>query len=59
MHLLLQPLIAGRINVRLIRDNWPDILRLAASMATGAVIPSHILRKLAAYPRQNSLAVAL
>jgi TnpA family transposase len=28
-------------------------------MATGAVIPSQILRRLAAYPRQNSLAVAL
>ncbi len=49
-HPALQPLIGGRINVRLIRDNWPDILRLAASMATGAVIPSQILRKLAAYP---------
>lgn len=58
-HSTLQPLIGGRVNVRLIHDNWPDILRLAASMATGAVIPSQILRRLAAYPRQNSLAVAL
>jgi TnpA family transposase len=51
--------IAGRIKVGLIRENWPDILRLAASMATGDLIPSQILRKLAAYPRQNSLALAL
>ena len=51
VHSVLQPLIAGRINVRLIRDNWPDILRLAASMTTGDLIPSQILRKLAAYPR--------
>jgi TnpA family transposase len=56
---ILQPLIAGRIKVGLIRENWPDILRLAASMATGDLIPSQILRKLAAYPRQNSLALAL
>src|SRR4051812_49937381 len=56
---ILQPLIAGRIKVGLIRETWPDILRLAASMATGDLIPSQILRKLAAYPRQNSLALAL
>ena len=56
---ILQPLIAGRIKVGLIHENWPDILRLAASMATGDLIPSQILRKLAAYPRQNSLALAL
>src|SRR3954470_9211135 len=61
---ILQPVIAGRIKVGLIRENWPDILRLAASMATGDLIPSQILRKLvlrklAAYPRQNSLALAL
>jgi TnpA family transposase len=55
----LQPLVGGKINVRLIRENWPDILRLAASMVAGAVVPSQILRKLAAYPRQNSLALAL
>ncbi|HJU17077.1 MAG TPA: Tn3 family transposase [Stellaceae bacterium] len=55
----LAPMIAGRIDERLIRAHWPDILRLAASMAAGAVVPSHILRKLAAYPRQNGLALAL
>ena len=41
------------------RVRWPDILRLAASMAAGSVVPSHILRKLATYPRRNSLAMAL
>ncbi|RAX37839.1 Tn3 family transposase [Rhizobium tropici] len=56
---VLQPMIGGRINTRQIRENWPDILRLAASMAAGTVVPSQILRKLAAYPRQNSLALAL
>jgi TnpA family transposase len=56
-HPLLQPLIGGKINGRLIGENWPDILRLTASMVAGAVIPSQVLRKLAAYPRQNNLAM--
>jgi TnpA family transposase len=56
---VLLPLVGGRINQGLIRQAWPDVLRLAASMAAGAVVPSQILRKLAAYPRQNSLAAAL
>jgi TnpA family transposase len=56
---ILLPLVGGRINQALIRQAWPDILRLAASMAAGSVVPSQILRKLAAYPRQNSLAAAL
>jgi TnpA family transposase len=31
----LEPLIAGRINVALIRAHWPEILRVAASIRTG------------------------
>jgi TnpA family transposase len=54
-----RPLIAARIRTDLIERNWPDILRLTASMALGAVVPSIILRKLASYPRQNELALAL
>ena len=43
-----------------IRDsNWPDILRIMATIAAGIVAPSQILRKLASYPRQNELALAL
>ena len=52
-------MVGGRINARLIAESWPDVLRLTASMATGTVVPSQVLRKLAAYPRQNRLAVAL
>ena len=52
-------MIAGRPDEGLIRAHWPDILRLAASMVAGSVVPSHILRKLAAYPRRNGLALAL
>ena len=55
----LRPMVAGRIKTDLIARNWPDILRLAASTLAGAIAPSEILRKLAAYPRQSELAVAL
>ena len=40
----------------LIDRSWADILRVAATMAAGTMRPSQILRKLAAYPRQNELA---
>jgi TnpA family transposase len=55
----LRPLIGGKINQALIERNWPDILRIAATIAAGAVAPSQILRKLASYPRQNELSCAL
>ena len=55
----LAPMIAGRINVALIRAHWDQILRLAMSIKTGAVAASFILRQLGAYPRQNGLALAL
>ena len=56
---LLRPLVGGKVNVDLIDRNWADILRVAATMAAGSLRPSQILRKLAAYPRQNELAAAL
>ena len=52
-------LIGGNISVNRIRANWDEILRLAASIKQGTVTASLMLRKLASYPRQNSLAVAL
>ena len=55
----LEPLIAGRINVALIRAHWPEILRIAASIRTGTVTASLIMRQLASYPRQNGVAAAL
>ena len=56
---LLRPLVGGKVNVDLIDRNWADILRVAATMAAGSLRPSQILRKLAAYPRQNERAAAL
>ncbi|HAM7672240.1 TPA: Tn3 family transposase, partial [Escherichia coli] len=52
-------LVGGKINEPLIERNWPDILRIMATIAAGIVAPSQILRKLASYPRQNELALAL
>ena len=54
----LRPLVGGKVNVDLIDRNWADILRVAATMAAGTMRPSQLLRKLAAYPRQNELAAA-
>jgi Tn3 transposase DDE domain-containing protein len=55
----LDPLIGGTIDLRLIAENWDEILRLGGSIKAGTVAPSAILRRLAAYPRQNALAKAL
>jgi TnpA family transposase len=55
----LEPVIAGRINVALVRAHWSEILRVVASIRTGTVTASLIMRQLAAYPRQNGVAAAL
>ena len=55
----LEFMVAGQINMKLIQYHWQDILRLLMSIKTGTVTASVILRKLAAYPRQNGLAQAL
>jgi TnpA family transposase len=53
-HLLKEP-----VDCELIRRNWDTLCRLAASIRHGKVSASLIMRKLAAYPRQNELAQAL
>ena len=55
----LAPVIGGRLNPKLVADHWQEVVRLVASIRAGAVSPSHIMGKLAAYPRQNGLALAL
>ncbi len=54
----LEPMIAGRINVELIRAHWSEILRVTASIRTGSVTASLIMRQLASHPRQNGVAAA-
>jgi TnpA family transposase len=55
----LKPMIGGELNIKHIRAHWDEILRLATSIKQGTVTASLMLRKLASYPRQNGLAVAL
>ncbi len=43
----LDPLIGGTIDMRIIAENWDELLRLAASIKAGTVAPSAILRRLA------------
>lgn len=52
-------MVGGTVNVRQIQSHWDEILRLAASIKSGVVTASLILRKIGSYPRQNGLAVAL
>ncbi|ESW74517.1 hypothetical protein X772_33065 [Mesorhizobium sp. LSJC280B00] len=40
----------------MILDHWDDLLHLAASIATRAVVPSTILKKLSASPKESQLA---
>jgi TnpA family transposase len=49
----------GEVEKDLIRHNWDPYCRIAASIRHGTVAASLIMRKLAAYPRQNELAQAL
>jgi len=55
----LTPFIGGAINIKQIRSNWDNILRLAASIQKGVVTASLMVRKIGSYPRQNGLAIAL
>ncbi|EOQ04930.1 Tn3 family transposase [Bacillus cereus] len=52
-------MIGGTIQVKKIKEYWDDLLRLTSSVRIGTVTASLILKKLASYPRQNGLSVAL
>jgi TnpA family transposase len=56
---LLEPLIAGAIDPAPIIGQWPELMRLKESIEAGAVLPSIILRKLAAAGPGNALSRAL
>lgn len=55
----LDGILKGKINEKIIKDNYDEVLRLASSIKEGTVISSLIISKLASYSRQNSLAAAL
>jgi TnpA family transposase len=56
---LLEPLIGDTVETTAITGQWTELMRLKASIETGAVVPSVILRKLAAAGAGNVLARAL
>lgn len=56
---LLEPLIGDTVETAAITSQWAELLRLKASIQAGVVVPSVILRKLAAAGSSNSLARAL
>jgi len=52
-------MIGGTVDFRIIGENWDETLRLAASIKAGTVAPSALMKRLAAYPKQNALAKTL
>jgi TnpA family transposase len=53
------PLLGKRARLDVIREHWTDVKRLVASLKSGMVAPSTMLKKLASYERQNQFDVAL
>jgi TnpA family transposase len=53
------PIIGRRVKVDVIREHWDEILRLVASLHAGTALPSAMLKRLAAFQRQNQLDLAL
>jgi TnpA family transposase len=56
---LLAPLIGDTIETAAIEGQWTELMRLKASIEAGTVVPSVILRKLAAAGAGNALSRAL
>jgi TnpA family transposase len=56
---VMRELVTAKASLSRIESQWPDIIRLIASVITHRVVPSEILRQLASFPRQNELAIAL
>jgi TnpA family transposase len=55
----LEKLLRGKINTKIIQENYDDVLRLAHSIREGTVSASLVMGKIGSYARQNSLAAAL
>ncbi len=55
----LKTLLFEQVNKKLIVEQWGEMQRVASSIRHGTVSASLLMRKLAAYPRQNQVARAL
>lgn len=58
-HSNLGSLLRGKINEKIIKENYEEVLRLVHSVKEGTVSSSLIISKLGSYSRQNSLSTAL
>ncbi len=58
-HESLKSLLFGQVKSKLIIEQWDEMRRIASSIRHGTVSASLLMRKLAAYPRQNQVARAL
>jgi TnpA family transposase len=56
---VIAPLVGGTIDLAHTEAHWDELLRLGTSIHAGTVTASAMLRRLAAFPRQNGLALAL
>ncbi len=52
-------ILHGKINEKIINENYDDVLRVASSIKEGRVSSSMILGKLGSYSRQNGISTAL
>lgn len=55
----IESILNGRINTKIIEENFDDVLRMAHSIREGNVTGSLIMGKIGSYARQNALATAL
>lgn len=55
----MKELFKEKANLTRIQKQWPDIIRMVASILTHRIIPSDMLKQLAAFPRKSELAIAL
>ncbi len=55
----LKCLVGGKVREQTFIDNWGDVLRCTATMRSGKVPPSQLLKRLSARPRKNDLAIAM
>jgi TnpA family transposase len=56
---VLRPLTSRAINVNHVAGNWDELLRMAMSIHAGKMAASAMLKRPAAFPHHNGLAIAL
>lgn len=55
----IESILNGQIKLKIIKENFDDVLRMAHSIREGNVTSSLIMEKIGSYSRQNAIATAL